>query len=301
MPQEDAVRHQAEEGRGPRSEQCSHDPAGEVPEHRGGDHQQGDQTHQRVLGEVLELGELEGRAERGDVRQPDPPDEQGEQGGGGDPCEQRLPAAQKARSRVAPRLVERNARHGEAHADGEPVERAGQDPGGQIERRSSPQRPGTERDRAEVEQRQQHKLASDPGPDRRASGHARHQHREHGEHEIEGHLRGERPGGADSLEVGLGGVDLQKAVVDPPVPGEHAGEAGPDRQQRECRPVGRHDPEQAPADVSAGAHRRPEPPAGGEEGAVEQEARDHEEDRHAHVQPRQQRADPVAEVRPGGV
>ena len=72
--------------------------------------------------------------------------------------------------------------------------------------------------------------------------HARHEQREEGEREIEGHLGGERPGGADSLEVGIGGVDLQEAVVDPPVTRENARQAGPDREQRERRPVGGHDP-----------------------------------------------------------
>ena len=121
-----------------------------------------------------------------------------------------------------------------------------------------------------------------------------------GERRVERDLDAQRPGRSDPLQHGPVVVDLHEPVIDPPVVGEDAAQAGIDGQHGQRQPVGREDPQQAPAGVVAQAARGRPQQASGHERAVEQEARDHEEQRHPDVQALDERAvDRLADRRCG--
>ena len=111
-----------------------------------------------------------------------------------------------------------------------------------------------------------------PGPDRQEG--------------VEGHLDAERPRLPDAPVDRGDVVDLQEAVVgDDAVDAEHlALEPQPHGDHGQRDPIGRDDAQGAADRVAAQARRRPALRAPRHERAVEQEARDHEEDRHADVQ-----------------
>ena len=96
--------------------------------------------------------------------------------------------------------------------------------------------------------------------------------------DVERRLDGQRPRRADAAQRRGQPRVLQEPVVDPPVAGEDAAE--PDRrgQDGQRQPVGGDDAQHAPARVVADPRRRAAREARGQERAVEQEARDHEEE-----------------------
>ena len=132
-------------------------------------------------------------------------------------------------------------------------------------------------------QRQEGELGDDLPAARQAADRAGHQHRVERQQQVEGDLDAQRPRRGDALQHVVVAVDLAEAVEQPEVAGEHARDAGVDRQHGQRQPVGGHDPQDPPAQVA-----RQRRPAGavqprGDERAVEQEARDREEDRHPHL------------------
>ncbi len=82
---------------------------------------------------------------------------------------------------------------------------------------------------------------------------------------------------------------------------EHAGQREHDRRRGQRHPVGGHDPQRAPPRVREQRRPRLPGPARLHERAVQEEARQQEEDRHADVEPRDVRGDHVALRRPAGV
>ena len=101
-----------------------------------------------------------------------------------------------------------------------------------------------------------------------------------------------RPPGMVRLAVGLG-----EAVVGPePVGREDAARPQPPRRERQRQPVGRDDAQEAPPRVGADGRHRLLALARHDERAVEQEARDAEEDRHADLEAHREVADERARV-----
>ena len=114
---------------------------------------------------------------------------------------------------------------------------------------------------------------------------------------VEGDLDAQRPRLRQPAPDRRLAIGLREAVVGPQaVAREHAARAQPPGRERQRQPVGGHDAQEPPPRV--GAHRGHRLPAlaGDHERAVQQEARDAEEDRHADLQAHGEVADERARV-----
>ena len=151
-------------------------------------------------------------------------------------------------------------------------------------------------DREERDRQQRGDLDAHHRAGRAPALHAGHEQRPQRQRDVEGGLDGQRPRRADAAQRRGQPRVLQEPVVDPPVAGEDAAQPDGRGQHGEREPVGGHDAQHAPARVVADARRRAAREARGQERAVEQEARDHEEEGHAHVQPRRVGPERVEQV-----
>ena len=120
------------------------------------------------------------------------------------------------------------------------------------------------------------------------------------QHEVEGHLDAQRPRGPDAAEHGLDAEVLDEAEVAPPVAVEHR-DPSERTHDEEREPERRDDPQQAPAQVAPGPRGGAAVEAGGDERAVEQEARQDEEQRDTGVEAGRERAERVRAREAGAV
>ena len=152
-----------------------------------------------------------------------------------------------------------------------------------------------QRERRQAEQRQ--RLAAQPGRPR-----APHQPRPQRQERVEGDLHAQRPGLHEPAGERVGRVDLAEAVVgDDPAQREHARQREGDRRDGQCEPVRGHDPQRPPARVAPDARQLAIVEPREQERAVEHEARDHEEDRDADLEPLRDATGVTARGRQAGV
>ncbi len=125
---------------------------------------------------------------------------------------------------------------------------------------------------------------------------AAHQRRPPGEHQVEGHLRAQGPRLGDAGQHVVGQVDLGEAQVDGQgPPGVMDGVAvQPVADDDEGHPVGGDDAPQPPGPEAARRRCRTAAEMGDREGAVQEKPGDHEEDRHADLQPGRVTPEPAA-------
>jgi hypothetical protein len=216
------------------------------------------------------------QADAADREQQDQP---GEPGGAGAPVQR----AQGARALRRRGRVPARAEHGHRHAEREPQERARDGVRPRVRRRvAEGQR--AQRQRGHAEQGQRGELRADLEAHGPAVQELRGRERVEREQDVELHLDAQAPRGGDAAPEVLQRRVLQEEVVDVPVAEDVAAEAGPDRQHGERQPVRRDDAQHAAARVAQHARRGAALEARSDERAIEQEARDHEEQRDADVE-----------------
>ncbi|MEP6893437.1 MAG: hypothetical protein ABI927_06610, partial [Gaiellaceae bacterium] len=242
VPEEDAVRHEAEPGEGSQREDALWEPDAAED---GWEHKADREERPQVVQQAGGVRGIEHRSGSDRPRVDDRADERGCRGG---PPERWMKAHEPRESGCRVAMCGDGADNGERHPDREPVERAGQGVR-EVEVPSEDQLAKGERpERQQEESREldpQDALGTTAGAEPVEQGGVERQR------QVERHLGGKAPPDNQAAEDRVLVERLGEPVEDGRSRPEHVAQPRVDRRNRQGDPEGRHDPEQPPPGEAA--------------------------------------------------